>query len=1608
MESGFTGQRCISNTILRVLKNACAIVYAAVLIGLSILPVRAQQDPIILKGHAVVTGYSGIALLKPAAGAKPADYAIINQQGATLQIFDLSQMDGPDDARLVKAPRLFSVTAGQIGQVFGVALDDGGDRRARDRTPNIYATATSVFGLQVVKTINGVRNRAKVGGRNRTWMDGQFGVSAGGGPGSIWKIDGLTGTVSLFANVTLNGRRNSGPALGNITFDRDSRQLFVSDLQTGMVHAFDLDGKEVGIFDHGVEARPRLGLPKARYNPSRRVEISSPRFDALKSATWGYADKARRVWGLAVSDRRLFYSVAEGPEIWSVGINEDGTFAKDAKVETEVQAPTADPVSDITFGRDGTMYLSQRGQGISSYDYTVLAKSQTASVLRYRKRKLRSGRVVWQPEPEEYAVGLKDKFRNANGGVALGYGYDRFGFIRDDACRNTLWSTGELLRQDARLASRLKRGGPMVVHGLQGNGLELVRPDNEGPLKSYFIDFDSNHVDPTYRGHMGDIAIWSACSGQTASSGQPPPTTPPVGPRVRIAKSCSAASFGNQMLCRVTLTSTGSQAPDGPIGFSDIADVIVGPTSAATALILNAMPDGRDWRCSALPASDFGCSIDGAELPPGQSRSVDVVMDISGLIATSGWRLRNCAKLEGTSQEKCVTRGEDDSLLVIKSGPNQQPCKAGGPCDFQISVINTGKRIFDGNLFFGDNLTIGGKAATGVRVDKVAPPHGCLIAGAQLPLQWQCHTTIAPGDFKAFTIQLTLPVSAAAGGPTTGRNCFAVSDPGLALSGGNAIPANFWSSVLNPANASNMPGRSCVDFTIQPLVQPPPPPPPPCGGGGIPISPKMQLSMTAKPSTFSAAGQAITYSYTVTNQGPGSITTFSVSDPKVTSIKCQPAIKGPFGGPIAAGASGNCKGTYTTKASDVGRDIINIARVVGTSCSGAVPPPPPATAVVKFVAPPPSAAKLRITSYTVFKPKPATFSAANQKIIYTYVIHNIGNAAVTRFTLTDSKATGIRCQPKLAGPTGGPLKPGQGVICDGSYTTKTGDAGRDIISTARVTGTSASGAVPPPPPKTAVVKFVSPPAPPPPPPPSAKPALSISMMPSTNSYSSVGERFTYSYKVKNTGNVPLNYSVSDNKVTGITCPPASAGPSGGPLAVGASVICNGSYTTTAADLGSDIAFAANATGSSATGKTAQARSAHAKLIFAGRPSLKLTMVPSPGTFSAAGQTITYTYRVTNDGNMPISTFALTDSMVSVGTIKCAPANTSPNSGPLAVGASVQCRGTFKTTAQDLGKNRINTASVTGRVLKWKGASPKSPPATAVLTFIPKPKLKIVVSPKTATFQRVGEKLYFTYTVKNIGNIPLKTFVLKDPKVANITCKLTANGGSLVINETTICTGSYTTTQADVNRTRTSWNYTLIGNAATGTQTGTITATPPKRSFKSCNVNQRSKIESAWQTALKIAMNARRALIQTPVGKRHKAKRYTTWFGTYTPSRYQTVISHYDKIIEWLRRPDISFDCNRPLCKTKKFERTYAFVYGNRPYNINLCGQFWKMPESGAEYTTAGGLLHEVSHFTIVAASRDHCYGYASCKQVARGNPTNAVGCADNIKYFAENTTKLPM
>ena len=122
----------------------------------------------------------------------------------------------------------------------------------------------------------------------------------------------------------------------------------------------------------------------------------------------------------------VYYAVAAGPQIWSVGIARDGSFVVDPRWELDVPAQAGPlPVSDIAFSQRGAMILAQRAPIAAAYDYSAFTKPAEPRVLRFalKDRNDPPSPGSWKLVPQEYAVGFAGGYRNTNGGVAFGYGY---------------------------------------------------------------------------------------------------------------------------------------------------------------------------------------------------------------------------------------------------------------------------------------------------------------------------------------------------------------------------------------------------------------------------------------------------------------------------------------------------------------------------------------------------------------------------------------------------------------------------------------------------------------------------------------------------------------------------------------------------------------------------------------------------------------------------------------------------------------------------------------------------------------------------------------------------------------------------------------------------------------------------------------------------------------------------------------------------------------------------------------------------------------------------------------------------------------------------------
>jgi hypothetical protein len=657
----------------------------AFLFCLLLLPAvgRAQTaNPILPAGDAAVAGFSGTVVVGSPPEARRLDKTFINLNGPALRVIGLDRLGAAAKGQLVAAKKPFTATAQQIGQVFSVALDDA-------NPPNIYAAATSAYGLPIVVPDNdgdGLPDRSRGGAPNAAFMPGLFGpVIAGGGPGSIWKIDGKTGAVTLFANVTLNGARNSGPALGGLAFDPESHQLFVADRDTGMIHRFTLDGAERGRFDHGTQALAAAGLPPVPHDPRKRIDLQNPAFDSTNPATWGYAPPARRIFGLAVHQGRLYYAVAAGLRIWSVAVLRDGSFGSDARGEITVPrgALPGSEISEILFDDSGDMLVAERGAPTGAYDYDALAEPGESRVLRFRPTEPDDppSEDFWFPVPKEYAIGFPPNFHNDNGGIAIGYDYDAAGNINRAVCAGSLWTTGERLRMspDPAITRLLQPGGLLAVHGLQGNAVAMVQPLNLPPFNSYFIDYYGIGERPAWTGHLGGVAIWRVCAHTK------------IDPALQEM-----------------LTEAASQtSQDCPAGYTSVNDQCVPTSSSCPPEQMT--PDGKCGQPVCKPER--------------RQHAVGIPCCPEGQVANNG----RCTKPNGPD------------LSIDKT----VHCNDKGVCKFRITVTNNGPGDYKGPIVVGEDFS--GGAVTTIHPVSPAGNWSCgTIPTSSLPTNVQ--QLVPPGE----------------------------------------------------------------------------------------------------------------------------------------------------------------------------------------------------------------------------------------------------------------------------------------------------------------------------------------------------------------------------------------------------------------------------------------------------------------------------------------------------------------------------------------------------------------------------------------------------------------------------------------------------------------------------------------------------------------------------------------------------------------------------------------------------------------------------------------------------------------------------------------------
>ncbi|MFF2660183.1 hypothetical protein ACFVUH_22845 [Kitasatospora sp. NPDC058032] len=552
-------------------------------------------------------------------------------------------------------------------------------------------------------------------------------------------------------------------------------------------------------------------------------------------------------------------------------------------------------------------------------------------------------------------------------------------------------------------------------------------------------------------------------------------------------------------------------------------------------------------------------------------------------------------------------------------------------------------------------------------------------------------------------------------------------------------------------------------------------------------------------------GEQIAYSFVVTNTGNVTLKDVKVTEGAFTGTGTPPVATCPTAeaASLAPGASTTCTATYTVTQADVDAGSIkNSATATGNPPTG----PPPVSPPSEVTVPAPSDPAL-----TVVKSASTGKLVAGEKITYSFRVTNTGNVTLKDVKVTEGAFTGTGTLDPVSCPSGAAsLAPGASVVCTAGYTVTQADVDAGSVkNSATGTGTPPTGPPPVSPPSEVTV-----PAP-------SDPKLTVVKSASTGKLVA-GEAITYTFEVKNTGNVTLNdVKVTEGTFTGsgtlspVTCPAAEAAS----LAPGATMICTATYTVTQADVDAgSIKNTATATGTPPTGPPPVSPPSEVTITEPPAPALAVAKTSSTEKL-VAGEKITYSFRVTNTGNVTLKDVKVTDGPFT-GTGTLDPVVCPAEAASLAPGATVTCTAGYTVTQADVDAGSVKN-SATGTGTPPRGEPPVSPPTGTTITTTDQPGLSVVKTGHSSKPDElvVGEQVRYDFTVTNTGNVTLKDVQVTEGTftgtgtLSPVTCP-SAEAASLAPGATMTCTATYTVTQADVDAGS-------IKNAATAT------GTPPR-------------------------------------------------------------------------------------------------------------------------------------------------------------------------------------
>jgi len=311
-----------------------------------------------------------------------------------------------------------------------------------------------------------------------------------------------------------------------------------------------------------------------------------------------------------------------------------------------------------------------------------------------------------------------------------------------------------------------------------------------------------------------------------------------------------------------------------------------------------------------------------------------------------------------------------------------------------------------------------------------------------------------------------------------------------------------------------------------------------------------------------------------------------------------------------------------------------------------------------------------------------------------------------------------------------------------------------------------------------------------------RPKIAVTKTALQPDFAAPGETIDYWFTIENTGDVELtNVGLSDplKGLSDIVIDWPGAKPS---LAPGEKVTASATYPTTQGDVdAAEIVNTAEANGRAPDGVTVTAKATH---TIPGTAVAHLSLEKSAaGTPKAAGDIITYTFTLVNDGGRTLHDVAVVDELPGLSSLKYDWPGTA---AVLAPGQRATATATYSVRQADVDAGRVeNTATASGVPHVGPGVSTEDS-ATLAIDRVPGITLTKQVAHEEGTRGAAGDRLLYTFTIRNTGNVTLSNVAIDD-KLSGLTpLRYTWPGSSdsLLPGQVATANAEYTIRQEDVD------------------------------------------------------------------------------------------------------------------------------------------------------------------------------------------------------------------